>query len=117
MDLSVLAVLILLGTVVLRVLVVAGAVWLLVPRRIDCPQCAEPPLLLVSHWTLRFLRLERRWCYSCGWSGISKRSRRAIRRDVVRVVEEPAENENDAWRPVGGTGRWTPENGSTWLES
>ena len=117
MDLSVLAVLILLGTVLLRVAVVAGAVWLLVPRRINCPQCAEPPLRLVSHWTLRLLRLERRWCYSCGWSGISKRSHRAIGRDEVRLAEEPPEKENEAWRPSGGTGGWTPENGSTGLES
>ncbi len=115
MDLSVLAVLILLGTVVLRVGVVAGVVWLLVPKRPTCPHCAEPPLLLVSHWVLGLVRLERRWCYSCGWSGISKRVSRGIPRDTApRPPHESLTPENDAWRPLGDTGGWAPESDNTW---
>src|SRR5215467_3975349 len=73
MDNSVLIVLFLLSTVLLRLGLVLLVVWLLIPRRVHCPHCGEPTASLVGPWVARLLRIERRWCMECGWSGVAKR--------------------------------------------
>lgn len=79
MDLSVVVVPVLLATVALRVALVCSVVWLLVPRRARCPHCNDEAIPLVGNRVLGILRLERRWCMACGWSGISKRVRTSPR--------------------------------------
>ncbi len=66
-------VLVLLGTVALRVALVLGVVWLLFPGRTTCPRCGDATLSLVTPRALRALRIEKRWCVGCGWGGLSKR--------------------------------------------
>lgn len=73
MDPSVLVVLFLFSTVVLRVALVLLVVWLLLPRRLRCPHCGEATDGVVTPALARWLRLERRWCMACGWTGIAKR--------------------------------------------
>jgi hypothetical protein len=72
MDHSVLAVAVLLATVLLRVALVLGVIWLLIPRRRRCPRCGEVQLSRVASTAARLLRLEHRWCLDCGWEGVSK---------------------------------------------
>lgn len=69
------AVLVLFATVLLRLGLVLGLVWLIIPRRPKCPHCQEPTSGLVSGRSLRWISLERRWCMECGWEGIGKRTR------------------------------------------
>src|SRR5262245_16469698 len=68
-------VLFLFATVLLRLLLVAIVVWLVFPRRRTCPQCIEATVPIRESTYLRFLLLERRWCLSCGWNGIARKSR------------------------------------------
>lgn len=72
MDHSVLVVAVLLATVLLRLALVLAAIWLLIPRRHRCPRCGDADLGRVASGLARLLRLERRWCLSCGWEGVSK---------------------------------------------
>lgn len=72
MDHSVLVVAVLLATVLLRVALVLGAIWLLIPRRHRCPRCGGDDLSRVTSKPARLLLLERRWCLGCGWEGLSK---------------------------------------------
>ena len=72
MDHSVLVVAVLLATVLLRVALVLGVIWLLIPRRRWCPRCGGDELSRVASRPARWLRLEHRWCLSCGWEGVSK---------------------------------------------
>ncbi len=65
-------VLVLFATVLLRLTLVAGLVWLLIPRRSRCPRCGETADRLMVPWLVRVMRLERRWCLACGWEGIAK---------------------------------------------
>ena len=76
MDNSVLIVLFLFATVLLRLALVLLAVWLLIPRRRHCPHCGETTTALVGPWIVRLTLLERRWCMECGWTGIAKRTTR-----------------------------------------
>ncbi len=69
-----LIVLVLFGTVFLRLLLVGFVVWLLIPRRLKCPHCSNPTDSIVGPVGLRFLLLERRWCMQCGWQGVARRS-------------------------------------------
>ena len=63
---------VLLATVLLRLVLVAGVAWLLVPARRACPRCGEGQLARVTSYLAGLLRLERRWCLACGWQGVSK---------------------------------------------
>ncbi len=72
MDHSVLVVAVLMATVLLRLVLVLAAIWLLVPRRRQCPRCGGADLSRVASSLARLLRLERRWCLNCGWEGVSK---------------------------------------------
>jgi kynurenine formamidase len=74
MDTSDFTVLLLLVGVAIRVVLIALAVWFILPRRRACPHCGEETMGLVTPPFLRRLRVERRWC-ACGWEGISKRIR------------------------------------------
>ena len=100
MDLSTVVVLVLLATVALRVALVLGIVWLLVPRRGECPRCGAATLLLVTATALRRLHLERRWCL-CGWMGLSKRV--PAPRDGLR---EPAAQAGGEWAGDEWKARW-----------
>ena len=73
-----LIVLVLLATVILRVGVVLVAVYLLLPRGPQCRACSTEMLRVSSGALDRWVpALERRWCLSCGWSGIVRRARLA----------------------------------------
>lgn len=72
MDQSILVVAVLMATVLLRVALVVGVVWLLVPRRRQCPRCGGADLSRVASRLARLAYLERRWCLTCGWEGVSK---------------------------------------------
>lgn len=72
MDESLLVVMVLMATVLLRVALVLGAMWLLVPPRRSCPQCRNEALVRVASRAARLLRLERRWCLACGWQGLAR---------------------------------------------
>ncbi|MBI2537395.1 MAG: hypothetical protein HYW06_10640 [Gemmatimonadetes bacterium] len=72
MDHSVLVVAVLMATVLLRLALVLGVIWLLIPRRRRCPRCGDDELSRVSSRLARLLHLERRWCLACGWEGVSK---------------------------------------------
>ncbi|MBI2403466.1 MAG: hypothetical protein HYV20_12195 [Gemmatimonadetes bacterium] len=62
MDHSVLVVAVLMATVLLRLALVLGVIWLLIPDELS----------RVSSRLARLLHLERRWCLACGWEGVSK---------------------------------------------
>lgn len=100
MDSSVVVVLVLLATVGLRVALVLAVVWLLIPKRAQCPRCSDTTLSLVSPSVIRTLRLERRWCFVCGWTGISKQVvRLADRRvDLPRVRDSESVRGKDRWK-------------------
>jgi hypothetical protein len=99
MDLSVVIAIVLFSTVCLRVALVLGIVWLLVPMRAQCPRCSDSTFPLVSPRPMRVLRLQRRWCLGCGWTGVSKSVQRAPDRRPDRIgVEKP--------RRVKEEGRW-----------
>jgi hypothetical protein len=52
------------------------------PRTPACPHCTRETVLLRARggrpgrWLAGRLRVERRWCYGCGWSGLTRRTRR-----------------------------------------
>jgi hypothetical protein len=68
-------VLVLLATVLLRFLLVAIVIWLVFPRRRTCPQCNEGTVPILESTYLRFIMMERRWCMSCGWTGIARKTK------------------------------------------
>jgi hypothetical protein len=51
---------------------------LIFPRRRTCPQCNEVTVPILELTYLRFLALERRWCMSCGWNGIARKSKESV---------------------------------------
>lgn len=73
MDVSVAAVIILLGLVALRgILIGVGIALILRPVR-ECPACFRETFGL-HHRLLRFVAwLEWRWCPGCGWQGPARR--------------------------------------------
>lgn len=113
MDLSVVVVLVLLTTVGLRVALVLAIAWLLVPKRAHCPRCSDSTLSLVSPRPMRMARLQRRWCLSCGWTGVSKSIPHASDRQVGGIAVERAGegghldrwkirwDDDDQWTAVG----------------
>ena len=68
-------VLVLFATVLLRFLLVAIVVWMVFPRRRTCPQCNEATVPILESTYLRFIMMERRWCMSCSWTGIARKTR------------------------------------------
>jgi hypothetical protein len=71
----VIAVLVLLGFVVLRVLVIGGIAYLLIPPGRTCPACGAVTVALERRGLARFLPgIQRRWCVECGWSWFRKRA-------------------------------------------
>lgn len=74
MEDSGLIVAVLLATVLLRLALVGGVAWLLVPSRHRCPRCGDDQLARVTSRLAALTRLERRWCLACGWQGVSKPS-------------------------------------------
>ena len=64
-------VIVLFGAVILRIMLIAGVAWWIVPKRAQCPHCAQETFGLAGGKTFGLLRLERRWC-PCGWNGLSK---------------------------------------------
>lgn len=72
MPAETLTVLFLYGTVLLRLVLVGLVLWLLVPRRVRCPACGSGTATLVTPRLVRWLRMERRWCLTCGWDGVGK---------------------------------------------
>ena len=76
-----LIVLVLMATVVLRLAVVIGAVYLLLPRGPVCRACDVEMVRIRNRFLERWLPvLERRWCLECGWSGVVRRGPRFPRR-------------------------------------
>ncbi len=69
------AVIVLLGFVVLRILVIGGIAWLLVPPGRRCPACGAETVALERRGMGRLLPgIQRRWCVACGWSWYRKRT-------------------------------------------
>ena len=95
MDSEILIVIVLLATVVLRVAMVLGLAYLLVPRGLACPIC-NADLLPITHgrWNRLFRPLRHAWCLECGWEGVVRRSpggdqpRRPL---VEEVIPRPVE--------------------------
>lgn len=115
MDLSSFVVLVLLATVGLRLALVAAVVWLLVPRRRQCPQCATATLPLVSPRAMRIARLERRWCLACSWVGISKRPLVLEPPSIPRVHPPRSGGESDQWTTLrDDDDQWSPIRGEGW---
>jgi rubredoxin len=75
MDNSWLMVAVLFATVLLRLALVLGVIWALIPTRRRCPRCGEDYLSAVSSRVAGFLGLQWRWCLACGWEGLSRRPR------------------------------------------
>lgn len=73
MDVSYLIVAFLAATVLLRLALVSLVLWLLLSVRRGCPQCGQQTELLVTPLLLRWLKIERRCCLTCGWSGIGRK--------------------------------------------
>lgn len=103
MDISGIAIAVLLATVGLRLGLVLVVVWLIVPRRVRCPLCDEPLVGVRLAPPARWLRLETRWCLACGWQGVGKCAR--TRAPVPAVSRRP---EPDRWKTRwDDDGQWT----------
>lgn len=78
MDVSVAAVIVLAGTVVLRwVIIAVGAVPIL-QSALACPACFEPTVAVRRRLLTALLRIaEWRWCPQCGCEGPSRKSQRS----------------------------------------
>jgi hypothetical protein len=115
MDVSGIVVLVLLATVALRVGLVLAVVWLLIPQRTRCPQCGEPPLPLVTARPLAALRLERRWCYACGWEGVGKRTRHRGLAPSARHAAPGNPGEEGRWKARwDDDDQWSPVRDDEW---
>jgi hypothetical protein len=74
----VITVLVLFGFVVLRVLVLCGIAYLLIPPGRRCPACGGETVALERRGIARLLPgIQRRWCVDCGWSWFRRRKREA----------------------------------------
>ena len=64
------------ATVLLRAGIVLSVVYLVLPKALSCPRCADR-LTLIRHPVLQRLLplVEHRWCMGCGWSGLARRAR------------------------------------------
>lgn len=74
---DVLTAIFLFGLDAFRLVLVGFLVWLMIPRRKQCPQCGEPTEHLQGPRALKWVLLERRWCLACGWTGVARRERAA----------------------------------------
>ena len=97
MDSEILIVIVLLATVVLRVAMVLGLAYLLVPRGVACPICSAD-LLPITHgrWNRLLRPLRHAWCLDCGWEGLVRPPRSPggdqPRRPLVEeVIPRPVE--------------------------
>jgi len=92
MDLSLLVALYLLLVIALPLALSAGVSYRTLPEGTTCPLCRSDTLLLRSRWLhcvsllLRRIVLQRRWCLSCGWEGVSKLTGQAARQARTRVA-------------------------------
>jgi hypothetical protein len=85
---DVFTVVILMAAVGLRVALVAVVVWVLIPRRRQCPGCGEKTVAIVAPSAYKWLLLQRRWCMDCGWQGLCRRSDFAAS-DSVPLEHQP----------------------------
>ena len=108
-DFSVVTFIVLLAAVAIRVALVLFVVWWLIPARRRCPHCGELTATLVTHRGIRRIRLERRWCLTCGWEGIARRRLRPdTRQPAPRPVPESPED-SDTWSEESwDSGGWIP---------
>lgn len=69
---------VLFATVLLRLAMIVGVAYFLVPRGPLCPHC-QVEMLPLRHAVLdRVLPgLQRRWCMECGWNGVVRRPKAA----------------------------------------
>ncbi len=93
MDASLLTVLVLFAAVILRVVLILGVVWLLIPRRATCPHCRQATFGLQGPKLLLRMKMQRRWC-PCGWEGLSKsvpaqQKRRVLTGERFRRTVQP----------------------------
>ena len=80
------AVFVLLGFVVLRVLVIGGIAWLLIPPGRRCPACGAETVALERRGIARLLPgIQRRWCVECGWSWF--RRKQAVSAAAARLLD------------------------------
>ncbi len=92
MALSLLVALYLLLVIALPLALSAGVSYRTLPEGTTCPLCRSDTLLLRSRLlglasaVLRRVVLQRRWCLSCGWEGISKLTGPAARQARIRVA-------------------------------
>ena len=85
------AVLVLLGLVVLRVLLVCGFALVLIPAGRSCPACGAETVALERTGLVRLLPgVTRRWCVSCGWSWFRKMPAATPARDQARSAATSA---------------------------
>lgn len=64
---------VLLAAVVLRVILVAGFAYVLIPRGRKCPACDAETVPIQTMGLIRILPgIGRRWCTACGWSWYRK---------------------------------------------
>ena len=69
----VIAVLVLLGLVALRLLILGGVAFLLIPAGRRCPACGGETIALErAGWVRMLPGVARRWCMHCGWSWLRK---------------------------------------------
>jgi hypothetical protein len=67
------AVLVLLAMVVLRLVVLGGLAWALLPRGRSCPACGAETVAVERTGLVRMVPgVTRRWCMVCGWSWYRK---------------------------------------------
>jgi hypothetical protein len=85
------AVLVLLGLVVVRLLVLGGLAYALLPRGRSCPACGAETLVLERTGVVRMLPgIARRWCMACGWSWFRKLRATPPPRSLPRPVGSSA---------------------------
>src|SRR5438874_11645203 len=82
---SMLVVVVLLATVLLRVAIVTAVVYLLLPQGPLCPHCNFEMVAIRNRALDRLVpALQRRWCLECGWNGVVRRVRTARARTPKR---------------------------------
>jgi rubredoxin len=70
----VLTALVLFGFVLVRVAVVSGIIWLLIPSSHRCPACGQDTVPIQRTGLVRLIPgVERRMCTTCGWSWFRRR--------------------------------------------
>ena len=82
---------VLLCLVLLRLVLVAGFAYVIIPRGRRCPACTAETVPLQSTGLMRLLPgIGRRWCMACGWTWYRKHplpqpaAREAPRRQILK---------------------------------